>query len=298
MVAVRLDLAIFSHQKTERMMYIHVLKRFVLPVLLATALIFLTTKKTPAQEELWTNLGFNDTRWITGPVTEDPSGTMYVRSSFFEGGQYVSGLYRMRHGETEWTQIESPYGIGNFFAPASGTILMQSRHDLSRSLDGGETWTLVYHDENIITTMIRLHTGEFVAPCIDHYVISSDMGDTWTSHPITATDQALEIGFDGPDRIYVADELNIYRSDDGGASWKVIYQVIAGEVMLKDLTVDSQGNLYVVYADSFTVGGSRILCSTDHGEIWTNLSGSMTRYKLASTDEIFVFNTPTCTLRS
>jgi photosystem II stability/assembly factor-like uncharacterized protein len=121
---------------------------------------------------------------------------------------------------------------------------------------------------------------------------STDAGRTWKNVGLTATRQIARIRIDpnNPDVVYVAaqghvwgpnPERGIYRSTDGGESWKLVLKV-DDETGASDLSMDPN-NPRILYAGFWQVvrrpwelvsggPGSSLWRSTDGGDTWTKLT--------------------------
>ena len=95
-----------------------------------------------------------------------------------------------------------------------------------RTDDGGETWRLVHRapeeERPLLDVWFRDKDTGFAVGAYGYFLATRDGGETWTSRAISKDDFHLnEIVPAGPQRLFIAAEAGVvYRSDDGGESWR------------------------------------------------------------------------------
>ncbi len=109
-------------------------------------------------------------------------------------------------------------------------------HDavILRTDDGGDTWRMVHHapeeERPLLDVWFRdAHTG-FAVGAYGYFLATGDGGRTWTSRTIGKDDFHLnKIAPAGMRRLFMAAEAGVvYRSDDGGESWRKLPSPYAG----------------------------------------------------------------------
>ena len=114
-------------------------------------------------------------------------------------------------------------------------------HDavILRTADGGETWTKVHEapEEELPLLDVWFRDGQrgLAVGAYGYALATGDGGETWTPHAISEDDfhlNALVPASDletGSERLYIAAEAGvIYRSDDGGETWRELPSPYAG----------------------------------------------------------------------
>jgi photosystem II stability/assembly factor-like uncharacterized protein len=121
---------------------------------------------------------------------------------------------------------------------------------------------------------------------------STDFGETWTQIPSTVGNSftSFDSNFDGvwniaidesnltEDEIYAAVYSGIYKSTDGGTSWKVKRSGSIGTYSYyTNVSVDSKGVVYATLSDESTHRG---IWRSPDGEVWTSIrpAGFPTKY--------------------
>ncbi|HVZ04310.1 WD40/YVTN/BNR-like repeat-containing protein [Hyphomicrobium sp.] len=101
--------------------------------------------------------------------------------------------------------------------------------------------------------------------------ISHDAGETWSRSPGQPPSlriySGLAVDLADPNTIYwgaVGDAGGIYRSTDGGKSWKIVFQ---GSRAIFEIDVARDGAIYA----SGSMGGGALFVSRDHGTTWKTL---------------------------
>lgn len=208
-------------------------------VLLLLAL-FALAAPVHAGEGVWTPAGPPGARGHVGydQIVLDPFSPSTLYLVYF--GHDSSGAWKSTDAGNTWTSINAgidspfifslapdPFTPGTLWALTNFT----TGESLRKSTDGGRTWTEIY----------RVPLGELF-----FYTLVPDpqvRGRLWAS-----------------------DQESVYRSDDGGVSWKSLVDLGShGEV--QDLAFDP-GNPNVLYV----AGGSSLWKSTDSGAHWSAVS--------------------------
>ena len=119
-------------------------------------------------------------------------------------------------------------------------------HDavILRTGDGGETWTVAHQapEEELPLLDVWFHDERngFAVGAYGYFLATEDGGETWTSRAISEDDFHLnalvpvadgmsDSDRSGSGRLYIAAEAGvIYRSDDGGATWRELPSPYAG----------------------------------------------------------------------
>ena len=135
--------------------------------------------------------------------------------------------------------------------------------------DGGETWALVHQapeeERPLLDVWFRDASSGFAIGAYGYFLATADGGETWTPRSVSEDDFHLNALVPaGARRLYIAAEAGvIYRSDDGGLSWRRISSPYAGSWF---------GGL-ALGEDELLLAGLRghLFRSEDGGESWTRV---------------------------
>ncbi|MFB6111397.1 MAG: hypothetical protein ABEJ35_02555 [Halobacteriaceae archaeon] len=233
------------------------------------------------------SIGFED-KWVwdvtlapTDPDrvyvgTEPPMLYVSPRTSHtFEAFEGIAEL----PSRPDWTFYHEPFGDGHVHGlsihPDRPDRLVAGVEDgaLIYSRDHGESWseTLVGHDIHRVATAPS-DPDTLLAGAEEGLFVSHDAGETWEKDPTLAGNYVHGIRFDtdDPSRIYlyVSEEMPLYRSDDGGDSWRAIGDALPTAGPADNLRVHPTEPNVLFYAGDGGDGGSQLFISTDRGDSW------------------------------
>ena len=144
-------------------------------------------------------------------------------------------------------------------------------HDAAilRTGDGGSTWRMVHHapeeERPLLDVWFRDERTGFAVGAYGYFLATEDGGDTWTSRTIGEDDFHLNALVPaGSQRLFIAAEAGVvYRSDDGGETWRKLPSPYAGS-WFGALALDE---------DEVLLMGLRghLFRSGDAGESWTRV---------------------------
>ena len=125
-------------------------------------------------------------------------------------------------GET-WTKHEfdaDKYMYTGVFLDANNGIIAGRQLTLYRTTDGGTTWTKIVHGagEGLNSIYCKNRNECFAGGLKGRMFSTKDGGANWTWQDIH-NDALNEIEFPTPDTGYVAANLSIFRTIDGGSTW-------------------------------------------------------------------------------
>ncbi len=181
--------------------------------------IFVGTQDGPYRStnggDTWERLGFPDRGVIIWSLVFHPANPKVMYA-----GAAPVGLYRSEDGGDTWRKLPSAFDPGhcpmNFPTRTIGIAADASRPDdlyvslevsgVIRSTDGGDTWS------DVSEPLIRLADQPHLKSRLDSNTDASGMLD---SHAITISSAS-------PGNPFLAVRMGIFRSDDGGASWRDI----------------------------------------------------------------------------
>ena len=147
-------------------------------------------------------------------------------------------------------------------------------HDavILRTEDGGLTWRVVHHapqeERPLLDVWFRDERVGFAVGAYGYFLSTEDSGRTWKPRTIDKDDFHLNaIVPAGPGRLFIAGEAGaIYRSDDGGDTWRKLPSPYAGS-WFSALALDANRLLLLGLRGTMFRSG-------DGGESWTRVRTS------------------------
>lgn len=212
--------------------------------------------------------------------TDDPDGDTGRSSDF----------YKSTDGGNTWVRINGWVGghIVRIVIDASNPARIyemsnpvnSSRHNLARSNDGGQTWSILKDPKGEIgssffdTFDVDKNSGDLFVSRSGIYK-STDGGQTWSEVPTSdlgiSSISGFILGFNNPETFYVFGEGGISKTTDNGASYTLMNEGLYDpevETMIIDPTTPS-----IMYVGTNESG---IFKSSNGGSTWTNSSAGMT----------------------
>jgi photosystem II stability/assembly factor-like uncharacterized protein len=158
-------------------------------------------------------------------------------------GVEIDGVWRSRDGGKTWAPIGKGLSSQDIHALAvlriggKRRMLATTNNDLNRSDDDGETWTPQQIDGQLPwkycraltlladrSAMVLLGNGDAPPGCVGGIGLSVDGGERWKNVlPVEANSTLWNFAVHAADpRLVFAASVSgqVYRSDDGGASWR------------------------------------------------------------------------------
>ncbi len=256
----------------------------------------------PAAQGQWQSIGPGGGGWIEA-LAVDPYDPMIVYA-----GSDVGGVFKSVDGGKTWQTAN--HGLKNDFIRAividpgdSRVIYLATAGGVHKSTDAGKSWELKRsgfppvsrdgfsapinalavspEDSNILYAGI----GNRESYGSGRLYKSRDAGESW--FPVNAPNQipaqavifSIRVHPAGQNSIYIATDYGIYKSEDGGTSWKAKNSGLA-HLGARDIAI-SKNPPYRMFAaigaadkDS-TRGDSAIYRSEDLGESWLAFAGGL-----------------------
>ncbi len=149
-------------------------------------------------------------------------------------------------------------------------------HDavILRTDDAGDTWRLQHRapeeERPLLDVWFRDKQAGFAVGAYGYFLATRDGGETWASRAISKDDFHLnEIVPAGPERLFMAAEAGVvYRSDDGGESWRELPSPYTGS-WYGALVLDEKQILLLGLR-------GHLFRSEDGGENWTQVATGTT----------------------
>lgn len=207
------------------------------------------------QSVLATNLG---TPSVFYDMVEAANGDLFINDA---GSNKV---WKSTNGGVSWasTSLGGTSTLGYFIRRISnGYLFASGNNDLYRSTNDGGAWASVFFPGNTpIWGFAEYITGGklFYGDGQDIYT-SIDNGANWVGPVIDLIATVWDIFVDSNDSIFAVAGVRVFRSQDGGTSWHIVYNG----------TAYGQGGRMVETATGlFLAFDGAILKSTDGGDTW------------------------------
>ena len=181
-------------------------------------------------------------------------------------------------GRPEWRQVATG-AVESLANAPGGAIYAAGQAGVSRSTDGGGTWTRLggAFEASFVAVapsdprVIYAGTGEGCFSGFEGTLYrSGDGGANWTQ--VTGGPFELDINLTDPNRLVALNCGNVVRSTDGGRTWTDLSGTTAPNYTPAILArgVNDRATIYAVYASE---GGSiQILRTTDDARTWQTLN--------------------------
>jgi photosystem II stability/assembly factor-like uncharacterized protein len=136
------------------------------------------------------------------------------------------GLYRSQDGGTSFAEMSSGVGpaVYGLAVTPSGRMLAADERGVSASADGGSTWQVLLEEATVGLAVSPEDEDTILVTTSTGIVRSTDGGQTWDEVQ-TIPDGAWPVAFapSEPEQAYVVGfDRKLYRSDDSGATWRVV----------------------------------------------------------------------------
>lgn len=149
----------------------------------------------------------------------DPADPDHLWAYLAEGGVYES-----TDGGARWAKVYDghiPFIAATTDGSSTSLIGIEPLTGFARSLDGGRTWSPVSQPAAFPTfSMAATPDGDVVALGTSAGLLrSDDGGSTWRTIALPDPAFAIALSDDGQAMAVVTSTTEVYRSNDGGASW-------------------------------------------------------------------------------
>jgi photosystem II stability/assembly factor-like uncharacterized protein len=270
----------------------------------------------------WKSIGLKDTRHIAKIIIhpKNPDIVWVSALGHLFGPNNERGVYKTTDGGRSWKKVlfsdRQSGSIDIIMEPGNPSILYASTWTVQRtpyslesggsgsalwkSVDGGDTWQKLNNKKGFpgktvlgnISVAVSASNPEVVYSLVESekggLLRSNDAGETWTNVSVDANIRQRAWYFN---RIYIdpknadiiyALNVNMYRSTDGGKTWKEIATPHGDH---HDLWIDPEDGNRMIVADD---GGAQI--SFDGGANWsTYLNQPTAQFYRVSTDNNFPY---------
>ena len=246
-----------------------------------------TTKivwKTDNQGENWRNVFQTNDYTDISTLYELGDGSVYVvtfdnyidKSALVPCHDYsCMHLYRSVDGGESWSLLLDAADLGNLFRDAQGMLTILSSGNLMKSTDNGTSWNEILSDIHLYNVVID-SAGDMYANAFDGFYTSSDNGNTWnlTSPPIE--DQLfLDLQISSTGTLFSFSQLNT-----GGEFLKLLTRSTDGGVNWTSISPPGDPSIFAIYIGLhdylYIATTSGIYRSADNGDTWANIGPDYT----------------------
>ena len=195
---------------------------------------------------------------------------VYVAMGEGTSSTFSQGLYKSPDAGSTFQLILNAPAYSVVIAASDPKVLyVGTKTGISRSTDGGVTWTTVYSatgtlPNGVPSIAVDPSSANTVYAVADKTIKSTDGGNTWS----IVWDQGAEIVISPsrPEVLYLMAGANILRSGDHGSTWTTIGKPSTSKPYnMQHIAVDSS-NPDKVFAGTW---GQGIFISTDRGATWS-----------------------------
>jgi photosystem II stability/assembly factor-like uncharacterized protein len=227
-------------------------------------------------------------RWTRVGPDVDMAGALHVAEDglygigttlFGPGGQprlaegdVISGLYRSRDAGATWTPVRTwkarELELSGVSRTPKGTLLighgaqlgMQGRRGISRSVDGGKTWSSVTSEGGALGFAAGAD-GTLYAADANGVLVSTDDGASWkrSAHAETTVSVRVKGG-----SLFAGGLGGLYRSDDRAKTWTPI-DAFKGKVAMPIVLPEAK---LAVLTQALDTGVNALMVSLDSGKTW------------------------------
>ena len=242
-----------------------------------------------AQSDVWNSLDKAATWNLVKDDYNNGDGNGVTTSFFNNEGSYFiffnQKVWRSENLGINWTNIVSDYNGADGQSVISASVdgnnfmyIIEGDEDVWRSNNSGVNWTKVASNfnegnGNVFGLVINSSNTLIVADNQADIWISTDQGVNWTlikdDYNGAAGNNVDNMAIDSNNTIYILDIQDVWNSVNSGVTWSKVNDDFngAGDSQAgKVITVDSQGNVYVVD------GGEDVFKSTDGGVTFTQIA--------------------------
>lgn len=238
-------------------------------------------------------VGFED-RWVWEATFAPDGETLYVGTeppmlyASTDGGESFESFDALADLPSfeNWTFFHEPFEAGHVHGVAihpdrPGYIYAGVEHGaFVYTHDGGATWneSLVGYDLHRVA-VDPADPGRVLAGAGEGLFVSTDAGRSFEGVEALAGTYVHGVHFDpaNPDRVYayVAADEPLYRSDDGGQTWRTIGPELPAARPADNLVVHPADPETLFYAGDDADGTSRVYASHDGGETWRRFDAAL-----------------------
>ncbi len=221
----------------------------------------------PSNSAVWTNLD------LYGGQVYDIAIDPVTPDKMFAGIYMGDGLYLSEDGGNTWQGVNSGGqipGEDEFkdhavyavkIAPSDNNVVwVAHNYWVEKSMDGGQTWTHIFN-------------RDMQRDCTDCGGSGDDMRFCRALAVDPSDPQTVFVGTSGADGAFGLPGA-IYKTQDGGVTWKKINQGNDFDYTIMDIDIDPQNNNIIwAVTSSWGIGGwfGTLYRSEDGGETWTNI---------------------------
>ncbi|HMF53815.1 MAG TPA: hypothetical protein VK593_05660 [Edaphobacter sp.] len=137
------------------------------------------------------------------------------------------------------------------FARDGEQIFAATSDGILKSVDGGQSWTIVTDPQGHIWYAIASSKSSIFSASLSKASFSADDGKTWASvNPPSELTQITSVAVDGSGGLWIGGREGVYLSEDKGATWQVVKNLFVRDV--NSIFYDEKGERVLITANSST----------------------------------------------
>jgi photosystem II stability/assembly factor-like uncharacterized protein len=137
------------------------------------------------------------------------------------------------------------------FARDGQQVFAATAEGVLKSLDNGQSWTLVADPQGHVWYSIASSKSTVLAASLSKVTLTTDDGQTWTSiNPPSQLTQITAVAVDGFGGLWIGGREGVYLSEDKGATWQIVKNLYVRDV--NNIFYDEKGQRILITANSST----------------------------------------------
>ena len=188
--------------------------------------------------------------------------------------------------DTSWNVVIGGDGMECIIDPSDTNVLYASSQygNIKRSMDGGKSFYRIKPKDAekggwITPYLLSPHNPSILYAGYTEIFRSYSRGDTWSKLTTSLSQghryRLLKISKKNPDFVYAGTSNNLWRSENGGISWRSILAGLPRGLVVTDLEISQYDPRKIWITLSGFSAGEKVYASEDGGASWINYSAGL-----------------------